>query len=353
MATVASSGGGATSQDQATGDAATADTSSEDAASNPTERRAEREASDAHERAEEAGERAERSDDPAEEVSERAEQAADEVYGELAGLGAGGEGEAPVRAVELLGRVGLVGYGLVHVLIGAIAVRVALSGGGQPDQQGALTSLIGNPVGLVVLAVMTLGLLAFAVWQGLAAATGFRWTSGGERFRKRVGAGAKTVAVLTVAGVAVRLLVTGSSGGSSSSGSEGVTAGLLALPAGRLLVGLVGLVVLIVAVATGYTGIARNFSDDLDYSRLPDWLRRPVEVLGVAGHVARAAAFAVVGVLFGVAALHTDPRQAGGLDQALETLAGQPYGPFLLLAVALGFVAFGLYSFAESRARRI
>ena len=258
-----------------------------------------------------------------------------------------------MRAVELLGRLGLVGYGLVHILIGAIAVHLALTGGGQPDQQGALSSLVGSLVGVVVIVVIVVGLVAFALWQGLAAATGFRWTSGGVRFRKRVGAGAKTVAVLAVAVVGVRLLLTGSSGGSSSTSSEAATAGLLALPAGRVLVGIVGVVVVIVAVATAYTGIARNFSDDLDYRRLPDRLRRPVEVLGVFGHLARALAFAVVGVLFGIAALRADPGRAGGLDQALTALAAQPFGPVLLLVVALGFIAFGAYTFAESWARRI
>jgi hypothetical protein len=335
------------------GDAASADTSREDAPSTTTEKRAERETSRAEKRAEEAGERARRSDDPAEEASERAEQAAEHVYSELAGLGAAGEGEAPVRAVELLGRVGLIGYGLVHVLIGGIAVHLALAGGGQPDQQGALGSLVTSAVGIVVVGVVVVGLVAFAVWQGLAAATGFRWTSGGVRFRKRVGAGAKTVAVLAVALAGARLLLTGSSGGSSSASSETATAGLLTLPAGRLLVVSVSLVVIVIAVATGYTGVARNFSDDLDYRRLPDHLRRPVEVLGIVGHLARALAFAIVGVLFGFAALRSDPGRAGGLDQALTTLAAQPYGPLLLLAVALGFIAFGLYTFAESWARRI
>lgn len=335
------------------GDAAAADTTREDAPSNRAERAAERAESRAEARADEAGREAERSDDTGEEIEDRAEQAGAKVYGELAGLGAGGEGEAPVRAVELLGRVGLVGYGLVHVLIGVIAAHLALTGGGQPDQQGALTGLAGSTVGFVALAVVVVGLVAFALWQGLAAATGFRWTSGSTRFRKRVGAGAKTVAVLAVAVVGIRVLTTGSSGASSSAGSEGVTAGLLTLPAGRLLVAAVGLVVLVVAVLMGYTGFARTFSDDLDHDRLPDRLRRPVEVLGVVGHVARAIAFAIVGVLFGVAALRADPRTAGGLDQALATLAAQPFGPVLLFAVGAGFAAFGLYTFAEARARRI
>jgi hypothetical protein len=288
----------------------------------------------------------------ADEASRKASQGARRARSELAGLGGSGEGEAPARSIELLGRVGLVGYGLVHVLIGVIALQIALTGGGQADQQGALTALAGEPFGFVVIVVVILGLVAFAIWQGLAAATGFRWTSGGERTRKRVGAGAKTIAVLAVAFIGVRLLFTGSSG-SSAGGSQQATAGLLALPAGQVLVGLVGLVVLVVAGATGYTGIARNFSDDLDYSRLPDRARRPVEILGVVGHVARAVAFAIVGVLFGFAALTADPARATGLDGALKTLSAQPFGVVLLIVVALGFIAFGLFSFAEAWARRI
>lgn len=341
-----------TSQEPA-GDAAEADTSAEDAPSNPAERRAEQEAAEAEGNADAAGRRAERADDAADEVEQRTEQAREKVHSELAGLGAPGEGEAPIRAVELLGRVGLVGYGLVHLLIAALAVRVTVAGGGQPDQQGALASLTGTVVGLVVIATMVGGLCAFAVWQGLAAATGFRWTSGSVRFRKRVGAGAKTIAVLAIVVVGVRLLVTGSSGGSSSAGAEQTTAFLLALPAGALLVGLLGVVVLVVAGAMCYTGIARTFTDDLDLDRLPHRLRRPVAVLGVAGHVARGVAFAIVGVLFEVAAIRLDPRRAGGLDQALTAIAGEPYGPVLLLAIAFGFAAFGLYTFAEAWARRI
>ncbi len=336
-----------------TGDAAEADTSAEDAPSNRTERRAEQAASEADRDAAEAGRQAERADSTADEVEQRTEQAGDKLYSELAGLGARGEGEAPVRAVELLGRLGLVGYGIVHVLIGAIAVHVTVAGGGQPDQQGALTSLIGSAAGRAVIVAMVVGLGAFAVWQGLAAATGFRWTDGGVRFRKRVGAGAKTIAVLAVAGVGIRLLATGSSGGSSSVGAERGTALLLTLPGGTLLVAAVGAVVLVVAGAMCFTGIARTFADDLDLDRLPDRLRGPVEVLGVAGHVARGLAFGIIGVLFEIAAFQVDPARAGGLDQALTTLADRPYGPLLLLAIGSGFVAFGLYSFAEARARRI
>ena len=263
-----------------------------------------------------------------------------------------GEGEAPNRAVELLGRVGLVGYGLVHLLIGVIAVQIALRGGGQADQQGAVTALASEPFGFVVLIVVVVGLVAFGVWQGLAAATGFRWASGWARTQRRIAAGATAIGVLAVALVGVQFLVTGSSG-SSSGGSQQTTAGLLALPGGRIIVGVVALVVLIVAGATAWTGLRGEFAEDLNWSRLPDGLRRPVYWLGIAGHALRAVAFAVMAVLFGVAAVRADPGQAGGLDAALKALAAQPFGPWLLLGVALGFVAYGLYCGADAWARRM
>jgi hypothetical protein len=289
-------------------------------------------------------------------AGDQAAEAAREVRGSLAGLGHGGEGEAPSRGVELLGRIGLVGYGVVHLIVGVIAVQVALGGpsvsGGQADQQGALSAIASEPLGVVGIGVLVLGLVAFGVWHGLAAATGFRWASGWDRTQKRIGSGARAVAVFGVAVLGVRLLVTGSSG-SSTGGSQQATADLLTLPAGRVLVGLVGLVVAIAAVATAWTGVRRDFLEELDRSRLPRRLRDPFVWVGVAGHVLRAVAFGVIAALFATAALTADPSRAGGLDAALKTLAQQPFGPVLLLVVAVGFLSFGLYLFAEARARRI
>jgi hypothetical protein len=263
-----------------------------------------------------------------------------------------GEGEAPNRAVEVLGRVGLASYGLVHVLIGVIAVQIAVRGGGQADQQGALSTLAGEPFGFALIVVIVVGLVAFGVWQGLAAVTGFRWASGWQRTQRRIAAGATAVGVLFVALIGVQLLVTGSSGSSSGS-SQQTTAGLLALPGGRLIVGVVALVVLVIAGATAWTGVRGDFAEDLDWSRLPDGLRGPVYWLGIAGHALRAVAFAVMAVLFGVAAVRANPAWAGGIDAALKTLAAQPFGPWLLLLVALGFVAYGIYCGADAWARRI
>ena len=61
----------------------------------------------------------------------------------------------------------------------------------------------------------------------------------------------------------------------------------------------------------------------------------------------------VVGTFLIRAALEYDPQQARGLGGALQTLAQQPLGPWLLGAVALGLVAYGLFMLSVARYRHI
>jgi hypothetical protein len=59
--------------------------------------------------------------------------------------------------------------------------------------------------------------------------------------------------------------------------------------------------------------------------------------------------FAVAGLLVLEAAIKYEPDKSSGLDGALRTLAHQAYGPWLLGALALGLVAFGVYGLAAAR----
>ena len=116
--------------------------------------------------------------------------------------------DAPGRVVDALGRIGLVGYGVVHLLVAWLALQVAFGVPDQaPDAQGAVGTIAGRPGGVVALGVVAVGLVAFALWQLVAAALGFRWVSGGERFRKRVGAVAKAIAMAGLAAIVIQYLV--------------------------------------------------------------------------------------------------------------------------------------------------
>ena len=78
-----------------------------------------------------------------------------------------------------------------------------------------------------------------------------------------------------------------------------------------------------------------------------------IGALGLVGHLSRMVVFTLVGVFLVKAAVDYNARAAIGLDGALAKLQHNPLGPFLLSIVALGLIAFALYSFSDARYRRI
>jgi hypothetical protein len=258
------------------------------------------------------------------------------------------------RTAQVAGRLGMACWGVVHLVVAYLAIRVALGDGGQPDQKGALQEIGSTSFGQVVLWVLGAGLLAFGLWQFMMAATGYSWVyEKGKRTRKRIGSGVRGVVVLGLAYTAVRLASgSGSARGSGDRTQQEFTARLLALPAGPFLVAVVAAVVLGVAIAAAVKGFKKSFLQDLDTLDLPGGTRGWVAWIGMAGYVAKGVVYAIIGVLLGYAALRSDARQAGGLDKALLTLAAQPFGVVLLVIVALGLAAFGVYCFAAARAHK-
>ena len=241
-------------------------------------------------------------------------------------------------------RGGYAASGLVHLLIGVLAVQLAVGGGqGSADQSGAFAQIASTPFGAVTLWVAVVAFVALAAWQGAAAVTGAAGETG-----ERVKAGGKAAMYLALAVTAFGVL----QGAGSSDGTSSLTGRLMQAPAGRVLVALVGLGVLVVAVHHVRKGWRRTFLEDL--RRLPAGRTgRWAERAGVVGYVAKGVALGVVGVLFVLAALHADPGEAGGLDAALQTLRDAPAGPFLLVLVALGLVAFGAYCGVRARLARM
>jgi hypothetical protein len=262
-----------------------------------------------------------------------------------------GRSDAPGHVVDVLGRIGLVGYGIVHVLVAWLALQIAFGVPDVPaDAGGAVGTIARTPVGVLALVLAAVGLVAFALWQVTAAAIGFRWVKGGERVRKRAGAVAKSIAMTGLAVVVVNYLTGVRSHGEAT--VQNMAAGVLELPAGRLLLALAAIAILGLAGVMTYTGFRCTFMGDLDVCELSPAACRAIELSGAAGHLARALALAVVGVLAGTAALFADPARAGGLDAALRTLGATPVGTGLLVVVAVGFAAFGVFCFADAATRR-
>jgi hypothetical protein len=243
-------------------------------------------------------------------------------------------------------RVGLVSYGVVHLIIGWLAVRLVFGdSGGSASSKGALHQLAQNDVGRISLYVVAAGFVALVVWQGLEAIWGHRDEEGGKRVLKRVVSAAKVVLYAALAVSAFKTAVGSSSGG----GTDGMTARLMRMPAGPLLVGAVAVGVLAVAGVLLYRGLAEKFRSELEVDGQTGKDGRAYVLFGKVGLVGKAAALAIVGALFLTAAVTHDPDRSGGLDEALRRLLQEPFGGPMLLLVALGFVCYGLFCFAWAR----
>jgi Domain of Unknown Function (DUF1206) len=243
-------------------------------------------------------------------------------------------------------RVGLVAYGVMHILIGWLGLQLAFGDrAGAPSQQGALHTLAKQPGGEVLLWATGLGLFFLAVWQLLEAAWGHRREDGAKRAFKRLGS-AGMVVLFAVLGYSAIMTATA---GSSTSNEESLTRRLLELPGGQLIVMGIGVVIGIVAAVDFKRGVTSSFADKLKSGALTGKSGTVVKRLGQIGHVAKGIALAVLGGLFVWAGATYDATQAGGLDTALRTLLDASVGPWLLVVVAAGIIAFGLYCFAWAR----
>ena len=254
--------------------------------------------------------------------------------------------------LEVLTRIGFVGYGLLHLAIAWLAVEIAMGRQtGKADQSGAFRLLLRQPLGRVLLIVIAIGLTAMALWQLLLAAVGHRQLTGRQRTMQRLASLGRTIIYAALAWTA--FAVWAGSTTSSSTSQQHATAGVLGDPAGRWLVGLAGLIVTAIGVGMVIYGAKRGFERNLMLTRMSSPVRRGVITLAIIGYVARGIAFAIVGVLLCDAALADSVRRSQGLDGALRTLAAQPFGGLLLGVVAAGFAAYGIYCFFQARYRKV
>jgi hypothetical protein len=254
--------------------------------------------------------------------------------------------------LEIITRAGFVGYGLLHLAIAWLALQIGLGHAtGQADQAGAFQLLQQQPAGRVLLIAIAVGLIAMALWQLLLAAVGHQQETGRGRTTQRLISGFRTVVYAYLAWTAIRV-ISGSS--TSSSGSQQkATAGMLANPAGRWLVGLAGLVVLGIGIGLVIYGARRTFRKNLNTAQMTPAMRQGVTRLGEIGYIAKGIAFTIVGILLLDAAIADTATRSRGLDGALHTLAQQQYGGPLLDIVAIGLAAFGVYCFFQAKYRKV
>jgi Domain of Unknown Function (DUF1206) len=256
--------------------------------------------------------------------------------------------------LELLERVGYVARGVLYVVMGALALGLALGIGGKAtDQSGSLTTLAGGAFGKLLLLVFVAGLAAYSLWgfvraifdplnrgdhpAGIAERLGFAWSG---------------IAYAGLALFALELFV-GAGRASSQDSTQSSVSRFFAYPAGEWAVVAIGLVSIAVGIGQFILARKATFKRDLKREEMSPAEKKFVDAMGRFGFFARGVTFTLVGWFVLQAGLHRDPTRVRGFSGAFVFLLSQPYGHLLLGVVALGFVALGVHSFACARWMRL
>ncbi len=249
-----------------------------------------------------------------------------------------------------LERLGYVARGALYVVMGALALRVAVgsSGGQATDLTGSLVFLIGNPFGKFILLAMVVGLVAYSIW-GFVRAIYDPLHRGrdasGVMARLGFVSSAVSYAAIALFGVGVLL----GSGAAPGDSTQKYATTLLAHPFGGPLTIIVGLVAFGIGIGQFVEAYRATFAGDLKSAEMTESERKIVIGLGRFGMAARGVAFLVIGWLLVQAGIHTNGAYAKGFGGAFLFLLAQPFGQLLVSVIALGFISLGLHSFGCAR----
>jgi hypothetical protein len=250
-------------------------------------------------------------------------------------------------------RGGFVVYGVIHLVLAWLALQIAFGHHHkQASSTGAIQTLAKQPFGEFLVWVVAIGMLVLALWRLLEAWVGYEYHDDSKKWRKKAVSVGKAI-IYGAIGVSALGVALGSGGGGGKkggkSGTDSFTAKVLDLPFGQVLVGAIGLAIIAYGANMAYRGWTEKFLEHLDAEGKSSEASTAYRWVGKVGYIAKGAAVAAVGGLFLYAAFTHDAKKSGGLDQALEKIASEPYGQIILTVMAAGIACYGLFCFARAR----
>jgi hypothetical protein len=254
------------------------------------------------------------------------------------------------KGAHAAGLWGLAARGALYLILAVLAIGLVVGSSQEDaDTRGGLHQLAHNGFGRILLVALAIGFAGFAMWHLYAASVSDRRRHDATQ---AVADAARTVVYGALCALAVSFLFTSKRSGNSDQTDKTWTARVMHWPAGRVLVGVVGVAI----VAGGLYLLRRAFSgDEQDERAVLDVAPREtpaLHVLGRIGNVARGVIVVLIGAFLVDAAIEYDPNRTVALDGALKRILDATYGGVLVVLVACGFAAYGVYSIARAWVNR-
>ena len=242
---------------------------------------------------------------------------------------------------------GLYAKGVVYGIVGILAAMAAFGAGGDiTGTTGAIGYLQQMPAGNVLLALVAIGLLAYALWRFYEAIEDPQGGGDENRAPKR--------AYYAYSGVVYGLLayafakpLFGGGGSSGGQQKEALLAQLLDQQWGAWLVGVIAVVVAGMALYQFYKSYTGDYMKKLEGN--PGRHYNLIKKAGRWGYAARGVVFGIISFfLFRVMSAHNADAYRG-TEGALQYLLSLNYGNVLLALVALGLVGYAIFNIMAAR----
>ena len=244
-------------------------------------------------------------------------------------------------------RVGLVAYGVVHLLVGWLALQLAFGESeGKASNKGAMQELAQQPFGEVLVWAIAIGMFLLVLWRGLETFVGHQdKDEGADRWKARAVSAMKAIIYAAVGITALNVVI----GAKSSKGGSTWTKTVMEWPAGQWIVAAAGVAVIIYGANHVRKGFTEDYAKHLDAEGKSGNTGKAYLMFGKVGYIGKGIAIAIVGALILYGGLTHDPKKSGSLDQALHKLLTYPFGQIALIVVAAGIICYGLFCFARAR----
>lgn len=251
-------------------------------------------------------------------------------------------------------RVGYAAKGVIYLLIGAFALQLALGDGGRlTDSRGVLGYITSLPFGTPLLAIIGVGLIAYALWQIADALAGPVRVEGAKGTATRAFTAIRGGIYGLLGWKALQLAMGTGSGSGSGGGTEGVARDALSLPLGAWMLVVAGLGLAAYGAHQGWKAWQGRLDHDMDRQHMRreglGWVGR----VGQAGMGGRAVVFMVMGLMLARAGADRDASDAAGTAEALGLLLTQPFGVWLLALTAAGLMCYGVWQLLHARYVRL
>lgn len=251
--------------------------------------------------------------------------------------------------VKKVKQFGYYSKGLVYALIGILAAMAAFGLGGDiKGKSGIVRFLQELPGGVILTSIVALGLLAYSLWRFYEAAVDPNGDEGKKRIASRLKYAYSGIFYAFIAFSFAKPLF-GSGGSSGDDSKKAALSMLLEKEWGIWVIWIIAIGSGINAIWQGYIGFSGKYMKKINENPENNKEYQLVKRLGKYGYIARGVVFGVISFFIIKVSLAHDSNALKGTEGALQYLLSLPYGNFLMGAVALGMLGYGIFCFMVAR----